>query len=176
VPYYGILHDIAITPKKDNNLNAFNEVLEFVPTTITPEGSKTKKQDAINQTYLTHTFKQMMIASYAVMLTQSSFNNKEQAIYHRARLSDLLDSEFEVIIDDSLNELMELTNNSATYLTEVIATLAPVLTIDGHTQELPVSYWCHRLYGTLDNLNDVIERNSIADPYFTPLSFKTLGV
>lgn len=161
------------------NIDAFLDALNYEPVTFvypaTRIVSKTKRQDAINQIMITHAFKQCLIIAYANQIAQETFATKEQAIFHRANLSDRIDAESPYPIDDTFEYVTDVTNNAATYLTEVITTLSPIVTVSGGNEALPAAWWAYRLYGNLDNMQDLIERNNVIDPDFMPVEFKAIA-
>lgn len=176
VPYFDVIKDIAQASKLGSPINAFEESLNYEPTTVTyPNRSNTLQQTALNETTMSHAFKQAFIAAYAVSLGQQEFQTREQAIYHRALLSDELDGEYAHILGESFDKLTDVTNNAASYITSTISTLVPVVTVEGHNKLMPVTWWSYRLYGNLDYVDDLIKRNNIADPSFMPLSFKAVA-
>lgn len=175
-PYFEVLRDIATAQKLGNPIYGFEEALQYQPVTITyPNRSKTLQQSALNETTLSHAFKQALIASYAVSLGQQEFKTRQQAIYHRAFLSDELDKEYQHILGESFDDLTNVTNNASSYITNRISDLVPVVTVEGHTKELPATWWSYRLYGNLNYVQDLINRNNVADPSFMPLSFKAVA-
>lgn len=175
-PYFDIIADIATAPKAGTPVSAFEEALNYQPVTITqPNRSNTLQQAALNETTLSHAFKQAFIAAYAVSLGQQEFQTREQAVYHRALLSDEMDIEYDSTLGDSFESLTKVTNNAASYITESISTLVPVVTVEGHNKKLPATWWSYRLYGNLDYVDDLIQRNNVSDPSFMPLSFQAVA-
>ena len=79
VPYFDVIKDIAQASKLGSPINAFEESLNYEPTTVTyPNRSNTLQQTALNET-TSHAFKQAFIAAYAVSLGQQEFSDKEQS-------------------------------------------------------------------------------------------------
>lgn len=175
-PYFEVLRDIATVQKTGSPISGFEEALNYQPVTVTyPSRSNTLQQSGLNETTLSHAFKQAFIASYAVSLGQQEFTTRQQAIYHRALLSDELDQEYAHVIGESFDALTDVTNNAASYITNRISDLVPVVTVEGHKRQLPAVWWSYRLYGSLDYVEDLIQRNNIADPSFMPLSFQAVA-
>lgn len=175
--YFNLIYDIATYEKSTNSLSFFIDALNYESVDDILSGqSKTRIDMVNNKRYLTHAFKQVLIGAYAVSLTQEKFETRSQAIYHRANLSDLIDSEHDYATGANFNLLTDLVNATATYITNVLTNLSVVVTIEGHNKMLPATYWSYRLYGNLDYVDDLIQRNGISDPDFMPLSFKALSV
>lgn len=175
--YFNLIYDIATYEKTTNSLSLFVDALSYTPSNETlSRRSKTRISMIDNERYLTHAFKQAFIGAYAVALTQEKFETRTQAIYHRANLSDLIDTEHDYAVGANFDLLTDVVNSTATYITNELANLSTVVTIEGHNQMLPATYWSYRLYGNLDYVDDLIQRNNIVDPDFMPLSFKALSV
>jgi prophage DNA circulation protein len=88
----------------------------------------------------------------------------------------LIDTEHDYTTGTNFDLLTEVVNSTTTYITNELANLSIVVTIEGHNKLLPATYWSYRLYGNLDYVDDLIQRNGISDPDFMPLSFKALSV
>jgi prophage DNA circulation protein len=177
VDYFNLMYDIATYEKATSSLNVFIEMLNYQPTSTTLTGRSQTRIDMVNnERYLTHAFKQAFIGAYAVSLTQEQFETRSQAIYHRANLSDLIDTEHDYALGVTFDLLTDTVNATTTYITNQLINLSTVVTIEGHNKELPATYWSYRLYGNLDYVDDLIQRNSIVDPDIMPLSFKALSV
>jgi hypothetical protein len=177
VDYFYLMYDIATYEKATSSLNVFIETLNYQPTSTTLTGRSQTRIDMVNnERYLTHAFKQAFIGAYAVSLTQEQFETRSQAIYHRANLSDLIDTEHDYALGVTFDLLTDTVNATTTYITNQLINLSTVVTIEGHNKELPATYWSYRLYGNLDYVDDLIQRNSIVDPDIMPLSFKALSV
>jgi hypothetical protein len=177
VDYFNLMYDIATYEKATSSLNVFIETLNYQPTSTTLTGRSQTRIDMVNnERYLTHAFKQAFIGAYAVSLTQEQFETRSQAIYHRANLSDLIDTEHDYALGVTFDLLTDTVNATTTYITNQLINLSTVVTIEGHNKELPATYWSYRLYGNLDYVDDLIQRNSIVDPDIMPLSFKALSV
>lgn len=175
--YFNLIYDIATYEKPTSSLNVFIEALNYQSISNTLTGKSQTRIDMVNnEKYLTHAFKQAFIGAYAVALTQEKFTTRSQAVYHRANLSDLIDAEHDYATGENFNLLTELVNSTTTYITNQLANLSIVVTIEGHNKMLPATYWSYRLYGNLDYVDDLIQRNEIVDPDFMPLSFKALSV
>lgn len=175
--YFNLIYDIATYEKATSSLSVFIDTLNYEPADATLIGrSKTRIAMVDNERYLTHAFKQAFIGAYCVSLTQEKFETRSQAIYHRANLSDVIDTEHDYATGTNFDLLTEVVNSATTYITNELANLSVVVTIEGHNKELPATYWSYRLYGNLDYVEDLIERNGIVDPDFMPLSFKALSV
>lgn len=174
--YFTILSDITASAEPQSALSAFIEISDFQTIDeVDISRSLTKQQDYINQRALSHAFKQSIIANLATIITQAPLETRQQAVYYRALLSDLLDDEYPYMGAETYNALTDLTNETATYLTENMAILAPIVTIEGHTKFMPATWWSYRLYGNIDKAEDLIKRNNIADPDFMPLSFEAVA-
>jgi hypothetical protein len=175
--YFNLIYDIATYEKATSSLSVFIDTLNYEPTDATLSGrSSTRISMVDNERYLTHAFKQAFIGAYAVSLTQEKFETRSQAIYHRANLSDLIDTEHDYTTGTNFDLLTDVVNSATTYITNELANLSIVVTIEGHNKLLPATYWSYRLYGNLDYVDDLIQRNGIVDPDFMPLSFKALSV
>jgi prophage DNA circulation protein len=175
--YFNLIYDIATYEKSTSSLSIFIDALNYVSLDNSITGrSNTRISMANNEKYLTHAFKQALIGAYAVSLTQEKFETRSQAIYHRANLSDLIDTEHDYTTGANFDLLTEVVNSATTYITNELANLSIVVTIEGHNKLLPATYWSYRLYGNLNYVDDLIQKNGIADPDFMPLSFKALSV
>jgi prophage DNA circulation protein len=174
--YFNLIYDIATYEKATSSVSLFVDALNYTPSNETLSGrSKTRIAMIDNERYLSHAFKQAFIGAYAVALTQEKFQTRSQAVYHRANLSDLIDAEHDYAVGTTFDLLTETVNATTTYITNELANLSIVVTIEGHNQMLPATYWSYRLYGNLDYVEDLIQRNGISDPDFMPLSFKALS-
>ena len=70
--------------------------------------------------------------------------------------------------------LQDLQGATVAYLTNLIADLAPVVTVTA-PQAMPALWWAWRLYGDPTRAVDLALRNKVVHPSFMPLSFQALA-
>lgn len=118
------------------------------------------------------------LSTYAEALVNQTYASRQDGIAARALCSERFDAAIaecsgaETI--DLATALIDLQGKTIAYLSQVIATLAPVVTVSAN-KRLPAVWWAWRLYADPTRDAELVARNTVTHPGFMPLTFEALA-
>jgi prophage DNA circulation protein len=118
------------------------------------------------------------LTAWCEALQRQAYVSRSDGVAARAAVAERLGQElaswtgaagFDVYV-----ALQDLQGATVAYLTQLIADLAPVVTVSA-PQSMPSLWWSWRLYGDPGRAVDLVLRNQVRHPSFMPLSFAALA-
>lgn len=118
------------------------------------------------------------IAAWGEALQRQTYQSRGDAVAARALFAEMVGDElgnwtgaagFSVY-----TALQDLQGAVVQYLTQLMANLAPVVTVSA-PQSMPALWWAWRLYQDPSRAVDLVLRNNVMHPSFMPLSFEALA-
>ncbi len=121
-----------------------------------------------------------MVRSFALMklaqaLATREYRTRREAIDARSTIVELFGRQISLFEEDAIvNILLDARNTAVKAITQRMATIVPVLTINA-PQSRPSLYWANRLYEDVGRAEELSERNAAYFPAFMPVHFEALA-
>lgn len=138
--------------------------------------SKSERADKRNADLFNGAVRQIALGAYCQAVSMATLTSRSKAIQLRADIVEAIDREIEAccFFEDVVLALTQIRDNTVKYITEAIINAVPVIEITAPAS-MPAIYWAHRLYADPTRADEIIARNSIVDPAFTPTVFEALA-
>jgi prophage DNA circulation protein len=151
---------------------------QFPAVSAVPALSPSAAAAAANLAAMTAIARLGALTAWAEALERQSFVSRSDGVNARAAAAERFELEMRRATG-ALNAalfvaLSELRGAVVAYLTQLIADLAPVVTVSA-PQSMPALWWAWRLYGDPERAVDLALRNQVKHPSFMPLSFEALA-
>jgi hypothetical protein len=118
------------------------------------------------------------LAAWCEALKRQTYASRPDGVAARAAVAERLGQEIALAIGAPkamlFSALRDLQGAVVSYLTQLVADLAPVVTVTA-PRSMPAMWWAWRLYGDPLRAFDLVLRNKVEHPSFMPLSFVALA-
>jgi len=177
----GLMQDIREGAANDHAaIQALGLLSEYVaPGEEFPPESRSAFQRAANRSAITTLVRAAAAVEYAAVQVARDFHDRPAAIQARADVSVVFDRCIAPLTGAPDLELFEaladIGGQTTETLTQVIATLAEVITVTT-PRRLPAVVLSQRLYGTANRARELAARNRVDHPGFMPVEFEALAV
>lgn len=140
----------------------------------TPSSERLKANAAV----ITSVVRMSAAAAYVAAIVARDYNDPRIARQARADSAEILGSMLEDFAGweayEAVKEIYALRGMVAEHLTNLIATLAPVLVVSA-PRRMPSLWWANRLYGDASRADEIAKRNSVKHASFMPVEFEALA-
>ena len=118
------------------------------------------------------------LTAWAEALVRRTYASRPDGVTARAEAAERFEQELALAAGYALAPLYiaieDLRGSVVTYLTQLIADLAPVVTVSAN-RSLPSLWWSWRLYGSALRSDELVTRNDVRHPSFMPKEFQALA-
>jgi prophage DNA circulation protein len=133
---------------------------------------------ALNRAAAEDALRRAALAALAEGLTRVAFADRRSGVTARADFAERAFAELATMAGAAdapvATALQTLAGAVADYLSALITTLAPVVTVEASLQ-LPSLFWSWRLYAVADRGTELVARNRVVHPSFMPNRFEALA-
>lgn len=159
-------------------LPAFMEMLGSVPYSFQLNTRSPWTVTVGRNKKLTNTFTRLTaLIAYCEALARYEFGDRPTAVTIRAEASSRFDAELEALSSEDYElfyVIVKMRDAAIEYLSRTILDLAPVKKFDV-SRSMPSIYWAWRLYADPARSDQIVARNKMPHPSFTPLRFEALS-
>src|SRR5262249_54442693 len=150
----------------------------FPQPVVGPVLSDSTTRAAANTGTMTRLCRLAALIAWAEALARQSYASRPDGVAARAAAAERLDLEL-MQLGGAENywlyvAIQNLRGSVVTYLTQLIADLAPVVTVTAN-QSMPALWWAWRLYHDPTRTVDLVQRNEVRHPSFMPTEFVALA-
>jgi prophage DNA circulation protein len=158
---------------------AFLAVADATPNVSLPvTTSANRRSAAANADANARLLRIAALTAYGEAMARATFASQPQGITARADVVEYFDAEMELCNGGSDADLFDaiegLRNSVVAYLSSVITTLAPVVTVETRIR-LPAIVMAYRLYQDPTRADELVDRNRVRVPSRLPLEFAALA-
>jgi prophage DNA circulation protein len=154
------------------------QTLGIVPTPLAAGASPNAVAAAANAAAILALARIAALAAWGEALERQTYQSRADAVVARALFAEIVGDELGSWIGAAgfpvYVALQDLQGAVVQYLTQLMANLAPVVTISS-PQSMPALWWAWRLYQDPIRAVDLVLRNNVVHPSFMPLSFEALA-
>jgi prophage DNA circulation protein len=159
-------------------LSLYQALAAVIPTPLAVGASPNAVAAAANAAAILAFARIAALAAWGEALERQTYQSRADAVAARALFAEIVGDElgswtgaagFPVYV-----ALQDLQGAVVQYLTQLMANLAPVVTISS-PQSMPALWWAWRLYQDPTRAVDLVLRNNVVHPSFMPLSFEALA-
>ena len=158
---------------------AFADAVDSLPDAApAPTSSPNQVLDATNMQIVARVSRMVLLAPYAEALTAVSYGSRQEGVTARTECVDRFEREIDASTGPNGGDLsvrLAASRNSVVeYLSRVITTTVPIVTVSAH-RSLPALVWAWKLYQDPSRAADLVARNDVPHPSFMPLRFNALA-
>ncbi len=143
-----------------------------------PTSAQNRIDDAANMEIVARVGRMVLLAPYAEALTAIAFATRADGVTARVEAVDRYGREIDLSTGpgggDLSVRLAASRDSVVEYLSQVITTLAPVITVSAQVS-LPSLVWAWKLYRDPTRAPELVARNSVPHPSYMPLRFEALA-
>lgn len=163
----------------DDAVTAFANAVDATPDApAAPTLAANRLVDAANLQLVARLTRLVLMVPYAEALVRVSYASRQDGITARADCVERFERELgacQGAPDAPVAAVLTgLRDRCVAYLSQTIATLAPVVTV-GAPVALPSLFWAWRLYGDPTRAVELVARNGVPHPSFMPTDFEALA-
>ncbi|GJE54583.1 DNA circularization N-terminal domain-containing protein [Methylobacterium thuringiense] len=140
--------------------------------------SLNRRRAAANANATSRLLRVAALTAYAEAMARRTFSSRPEGVTARADTAEYFDAELEACNGGSDADLFDalegLRNSVIGYLSSVITTLAPVVTVETRIR-LPAVVMAYRLYEDPTRAGELVDRNAVRVPSRLPLVFEALA-
>lgn len=118
----------------------------------------------------------LALAYYGQAITRATLSTRSEAMTLRADFVEACNAEINSLSfdEDATVAMTEVRDTTVDYISRSVVNAVPVIEITAPAS-MPALYWANRLYADPTRADEIVARNGMIDPAFTPTVFEALA-